>query len=1074
MATIIKTIKPSGGDYVTLSTAHTDISNVVAGGDTLIWEVSGAITQAGTTISDTTLGPTGHLHILVKREDRATTSITASAAGTLLSVNITSASAPSVTVEGLELVGIGTVIATTRLLTVLEDGALGQRVLLKDVIVRNVHADGATVVGIYTDGAADNGVVLVNCRVYDITREAGEFPVNYEFRGDFTRAYNCIAYNGVTGFRTQTTTEYPLLVNCASISMVDAYAGTWHADSTNNAGSGTDTPGSNNQDSLTATEQWVDPANGDFTLKLHANQALKENGADWNSGIVDLKSEDGTFTRSSIAFVEDEDGFTEVAANEKREIPVAVAGAGDPVVMADVGTGGAGDFLRPMCNDGAALYAVSQGNSGVYRSTDGITWTKKSSVAIEQLFSLSSSVLLGTITAAGGDFLRYSTDSGATWTPSKWGNTGPASEVVGTSFSLSSTGATLRTWSVYVAGSTVIIAEYGSAESRYIYRSTDGGATISFVEDIGARPDGGTKQHFHKVIYHARQQRWVAVAGDGDNRQTVYSDDDGITWASLIAVDLLRFQPTQFVDVGDSDRLLFGSDQEYQIGWFNVVTGAISSAFIDLGSESAKIHIFEMWRSGGLTYAATRQGDAVTDYDPIVVVSDDHVRWIPYCRFAPGDQIFGLKTFAGEFKGRIYAEMAYRDTTVKYGGVSFKAATVVHEQGLLIEPACTNLLDANESSAETDDTGFSLNSFESKEAVAPATLPSLHGDNCLHYEDSSDTTAQGLSGNAAVTAGVYYQGVFWCNSPSAQRIEVGLQDNKDGSFSNLAVGNADIGPQVGGWRRAKTLRGLCRTGAPDADTMRFSWPVTRGGNADIDLELDAVILAAAPVGTWQVGGTARTIEKITWSKTLPANYTMVWSVLPLTASSDFPVSGGNYYVGSVVFNSNDYLELYWDATNLKWTVEYTDDGGTGSVTLATGALTFERMQSLAFAVSVGDGGIAFTAMVGGAPERLAGAAQASLQDAAATITSGDNAGANVFPHVLARVAYTDIYLGNPEAEDFANTFMSPFDGKDVNGVIRQTPWDIGPYSPRRQHGKGLKIGPLRNPVRWSNKGVGLR
>lgn len=100
-------------------------------------------------------------------------------------------------------------------------------------------------------------------------------------------------------------------------------------------------------------------------------------------------------------------------------------------------------------------------------------------------------------------------------------------------------------WGISVAGTKVLIAEYGSFAgldgSRYLYLSDDNANTFSPVLDLMNAPvgffptsNGWEEAHIHCCTYDAVWDRLWVSTGDGINSKTLaWSDDYGVSWESL-------------------------------------------------------------------------------------------------------------------------------------------------------------------------------------------------------------------------------------------------------------------------------------------------------------------------------------------------------------------------------------------------------------------------------------------------------------------------------------------------------------------------------------------------------------
>jgi len=279
--------------FTTLASAEAATSTWVSAGDEYVLEghEEGVMPLVGAPVvfNDTTLGSTGTLKVTVADGEWAQGvpgsgfRWQANADGDGLHFIIADASTPTQTIERLEVLGRSTA-ATSRGVRVTNDGS--NRTTIRNVIVHGYSGTAASV-GIAVLSSADNGVVIENCLVYDLAGSGAAY--GFWLGKDGITVSNCTAYDcNTNGFIESGTTIRPIAKNCAALgNSVADYAGTWHANSTNNADGDTTAPGGGSQSSLTDTTEWTSPSTGDFTIKVSTSVGLLDNGVDLSGTFTD-------------------------------------------------------------------------------------------------------------------------------------------------------------------------------------------------------------------------------------------------------------------------------------------------------------------------------------------------------------------------------------------------------------------------------------------------------------------------------------------------------------------------------------------------------------------------------------------------------------------------------------------------------------------------------------------------------------------------------------------------------------------------------------------------------------------
>lgn len=249
------------------------------------------------------------------------------------------------------------------------------------------------------------------------------------------------------------------------------------------------------------------------TVKVRASGGRGPTGPQGLPGVNAVANDTATAT-----YVETPGSATATA------LSAAIARSSVGTVMVDASeTDAAASDIYPIGSLGGVAYGSKESgpNTGLYRSTDGTTWTKVNNATGYSIHALGD----GEVLLNGGSVLLRST--------------GWASDPLTATFA---TVATANGASSFIASDVdtfeniVIAAEYAVPrnDARYVKVSVDNGQTFTNVRDLNAmHPADIPGTHWHAVCvdgFHdgANPRLWASY-GDGP-RGVIYSDDLGTTW----------------------------------------------------------------------------------------------------------------------------------------------------------------------------------------------------------------------------------------------------------------------------------------------------------------------------------------------------------------------------------------------------------------------------------------------------------------------------------------------------------------------------------------------------------------
>lgn len=718
--------------------------------------------------------------------------------------------------------------------------------------------------------------------------------------------------------------------------------------------------------------------------------------------------ESGTFTRSSIAFLNGK----QYVANAPRKQIMATCSVSDLTLHTYDTVEGVGNIaLGAFCKAGTMLYATGNGavGAGLYKSTDGKTWTQVVSPAnltgVLRLFGSSTGYLF----VAKSYKLYRSTDvTGGGLT-----NTAITSATPVITFSEN---ASPETWNWYQAlNGTICCGEYSTnGPAANIYRSTNDGATFTteYTEASIESGSGDKLKHQHAIIKHEATGRWLDVWGDGPTKNKVtYSDNDGDTWANLEDGDLYNFQPVCLYDYGDADNVLYGSDDSGFLGTYNVTTKQVTVLYED-GSRY-KPFVFSLFEYKGVYYGCTYDAEATSD-DPMLIVSNDLIHWAPYYKFRNSE--WGILKFVGVFGGKIHA--IYQNSSGTLGHCSFSPVIVQNVTGLCIDPETTNLLNTTmASSAENativtgDGTGWATGAG----TLTSVTTDALHGTRCAQLTHTAGT----------IMYPPYYLsgGLTTLESGSTYNIRTSLKGGTINLFGNsnyyLSHSTASSTPvswqlNTTKWTDIQFPPLLC------SDSADYLFIYTRplasvSGMAanSYALLVDCLQVEKGPPTRWQIGGTPRTAESLTSTITLPSTWTEVIIFAPESRAEFYTTTN---YIKTLYKDATNYLRLSYQSQAI------TLDGVTGGSAFSTSIAesTFYKNQPMVIVVRY-NGAITISLAASGGFTHISTSGASWMSSSSVTSKLGNESGALIMSGTLCRDDFYNRYLSDNEVVQSVTT-----------------------------------------------------
>ncbi|MBP7745592.1 MAG: exo-alpha-sialidase [Phycisphaerae bacterium] len=715
-----------------------------------------------------------------------------------------------------------------------------------------------------------------------------------------------------------------------------------------------------------------------------------------------------TFSRASVAYLADNGGLTAFEPDQPRVVPVTVATVSDGAVRRKEALGIYD--LAPQCQNRRYMFALRQGASGMYRTTDGGTWEPIAITAPPgwshfwtYMFATAADTLLVVDATTDPDCVYRSTDDGQTWSLCLTLTPGSPA-VTAAHFGLRQ-----------APHGTLILAEYGGPGVGHpykIYRSSDDGQSWTVTH---------TKSditHFHAVGYHAATSQWFVGHGDGYYKGILHSTDDGLTWQAFHAQDAMFAQPVWFQDIGDPGRIWLGADDGSQVAHMDVLESSpgykeVVPVVSSFDPRAGREYTFLMFTHAGVTYACNMDSTINTlGHYPVIVASLDGLNWATVHQFrAPVSGLghaMNCVQFAGYLGGKLHLTCQFTGEGTfapKQCHFAFTPFELTSTTGTLLEPGVHNFFDAAHSGCEEaggPDPG-----------VWPKTAGEYEMDLSQAYERAQSLrwyadvgglgmlVARTLPPGLADGRSIYFRcrvkgrsrGFYgcWCDG------WVPLDADK---LAQFAVGSA----RAGNWIEHVGLP--TSIGAPTA--LRYALHTASLSNADgghnAEVWIDALQAAEVPITSWQMGSETtendRAPEQLRFTSLgLLDDWTFACRLVLTNSPADLAHCTTPRYLFTIYKDVCNYASVYHDpadralklcsyAYGMPQTPLATAPLVGGARNLVLHVVLRHEAEHIRLSVAAGQG-----------MEFVPAAARAALSSAD-TWLSGDSTGHNLMPFIL--------------------------------------------------------------------------
>jgi hypothetical protein len=611
--------------------------------------------------------------------------------------------------------------------------------------------------------------------------------------------------------------------------------------------------------------------------------------------------------RPTTAYRATSGGVLAIQPNEAVFRNVAITSITDGRYLLD--GAGSGVAVRPECRNSRFMFGVGE-NGGLFRSPDGQNWTRIGSPVVSNLFALHDDALLRTERIGDRLAVFRSEDDGLNWQRAKWEGTGQ-------DFAWLTPGAWLVHWGFHqAANGTLAMAEYKLPDNtRYIYRSGDGGRTWSLAHDIGGVND---IRHYHAVTKHEGLGRWIAITGDGLAQQTVLaSDDDARTWYRYTQLGEVFLQPTALLDVGDPTRLLLGSDLYWQVGWVDVSDGAearqVRSLITNWHWLPGSGYCYDLFEHDGVYFAPQYDNRNVWTKNVVLSVSNDLEHWAVYHRFTGSER--GVLSYAGWAGDRHHMTVA--PTLGFTRAFAVAQPEIVVRPGLAVAGASVNLAASTDSAADLalwSDLSPAAPGTGARGNLEYTTAVAHSGDGCVRAWRTDGQPLEVQTPLFAFEPGKTYQARLWLRGEGAD-VSVRWTRNNVASGEGYMFGVSDQ------WREV-ILPGI--QPHPTATSMGLSVRIWSTQFNRCEVYLDSIQIQQTPSTPWLAPGSGQADALVEATVLNTPAWTNVFVFEPDNASLAVP--SGVHPIKTYRFSAQDYVTIFFDAASSRFGLQAFDRG----------------------------------------------------------------------------------------------------------------------------------------------------
>ncbi len=565
--------------------------------------------------------------------------------------------------------------------------------------------------------------------------------------------------------------------------------------------------------------------------------------------------------------------------------------------------------------------------------------------------------------------IYYSSDEGVTWARASILDTNGNETAFHTSVGTFGWGA--------INGTEAAIVEYGGKHtlaqdyaSRKVFYTNNSGQTWHQIYTPAALP----LQHGHTVSFGLNTSTIYVSYGDGTPSlvKLVFSGEDKTIAANWTATTIAEMQPTAMYVFGNYLYIgKDGSDRWSMITRLNLQDDTLEASWApsmrnDDATQAQTPYILNSTTMGNVfkiySYNNVLYANVVgTRYMGGLYASLDGVNWVCVHRLITSSVVGeeGINYLLGYINGYLWGQYTRGDANTYY---VFKMLplNINNSTGTFTEPAATNTLTADQSDIFATSQGGWTMDASNNGSLSQDTSNGISGSTSLLFTgaDGDDTRASGtqiksvnpgnIPQNATVAASVWVKvGPGWPDKIMAYLTF---------RTSNVQLGTtaAYIQPTTH-WQKITVYGKNTNIAAKESAIRLTIVPKTGAYATDADFQaaiagkklyIDAAsIVTGHLVTNWQIGGTPRTNEKITYTTALEKQHAFVLNWFPNSGSLEW---SGNLYVGNITDASDNHIDIYWQQSDNQFVAT---DGTNTAVTTRTNGYRFEKYDLVKIAIT---------------------------------------------------------------------------------------------------------------------------